>query len=192
MVFVPNSASVLSGMASPRLLHTHLPYILLPNSIRNSGCKIVYLTRNPKDTFISFWHYFNSTKVDTCGTERPLVIGIKQQISLEKAFESFCNGTYLYGPIFDHALEYHKESSKMPQKILFMKNVELKKDPKGQRKKWTKFCGGVVAWRDSITWRLTSMGLGVTGDSKNYLTAEMEERLDQIARTKLEASGLES
>nr|XP_027119598.1 cytosolic sulfotransferase 5-like [Coffea arabica] len=218
MVFVPNSDSVLSGMASPRLLHTHLPYSLLPDSMKNSGCKIVYLTRNPKDTFISFWHYFNSTKVDTCGTERPLVIGIKQQISLEKAFESFCNGTYLYGPIFDHALEYHKESSKMPQKILFMKYEELKKDPKGQLKKLASFLGkpfteeekvDKILWRCSLErlknlevnkngvnpWNwLDNSGyfrLGVTGDSKNYLTAEMEERLDQIARTKLEASGLD-
>ena len=31
----------------PRLLHTHLPYSILPGSVKNSTCKIVYIARNP-------------------------------------------------------------------------------------------------------------------------------------------------
>lgn len=216
MVFV-NSSSVLSGMPSPRLLHTHLPYSLLPDSIKNSGCKIVYISRNPKDTFTSLWHHFNSTTVDTFGTTSPLVIGIKQQISLENAFECFCNGTFLYGPFFEHVLEYYKESSKMPQKILFLKYEELKKDPKEQVKKLASFIGrpftveekvDKVLWRCSLErlknleankkgvnpWNLLANSvyfrLGVNGDSKNYLTPEMEEHIDEITRNKWEGSSL--
>ncbi|GAY59827.1 hypothetical protein CUMW_197440 [Citrus unshiu] len=49
----------LSGMPSPRLFHIHLPYNALPESIKNSECKIVYITRNPSDNMVSGWHYFN-------------------------------------------------------------------------------------------------------------------------------------
>ncbi|CAI0460348.1 unnamed protein product [Linum tenue] len=33
-----------------RLLHTHFPYGYLPEKVRSSGCKLVYVSRNPKDT----------------------------------------------------------------------------------------------------------------------------------------------
>ncbi|KAL8517208.1 hypothetical protein ACS0TY_015438 [Phlomoides rotata] len=46
--------------SAARLLHTHLPYSLLPDSVKKSKCKIVYIVRNPKDTLISMWHFFNS------------------------------------------------------------------------------------------------------------------------------------
>uniref|UniRef100_A0A1U7X6M3 Sulfotransferase n=1 Tax=Nicotiana sylvestris TaxID=4096 RepID=A0A1U7X6M3_NICSY len=39
------------------LLATHLPYPLLPPSILESDCKIIYICREPKDTFVSLWHF---------------------------------------------------------------------------------------------------------------------------------------
>ncbi|TYJ38748.1 hypothetical protein E1A91_A04G014000v1 [Gossypium mustelinum] len=40
------------------LLATHLPYSLLPRSIIDSGCKLIYICRDPKDTFVSWYHFF--------------------------------------------------------------------------------------------------------------------------------------
>lgn len=45
------------SLSSPRLLATHLPYVSFPESAKSKACRIVYLCRNPKDTFVSFWHF---------------------------------------------------------------------------------------------------------------------------------------
>jgi len=77
-------------MPSPRLFHTHLPYRVLPYSIKNSNnCKIIYITRNPKDTLISMWHFFNYN----CKRLEDLT-------PLEGVVEYFCNGVHQYGPFF--------------------------------------------------------------------------------------------
>ena len=39
------------------LVSTHIPYTSLPESIINSGCKIVYICRDPKDVFASLWTF---------------------------------------------------------------------------------------------------------------------------------------
>ncbi|KAK6121658.1 hypothetical protein DH2020_044599 [Rehmannia glutinosa] len=107
--------------STPRLLHTHMPYAVLPDSVKNSACKIVYIARNPKDTLISMWHFFNSVS-------RPN----QDPYPLEKAVDYFCSGIHLYGPFFEHVVEYWQESQKRPEKILFIKYEELKSEPKRQ------------------------------------------------------------
>ena len=45
---------------SPRVLATHLPYSLLPSSViseERSGCRIVYIFRDPKDSLVSYWMF---------------------------------------------------------------------------------------------------------------------------------------
>ncbi|CBI27337.3 unnamed protein product, partial [Vitis vinifera] len=41
----------LTSFTAPRLFSTHLPFTSLPESVNTSGCKLVYLCRNPRDTF---------------------------------------------------------------------------------------------------------------------------------------------
>lgn len=192
----------LSGLLSPRIFHTHMPYGVLPDSVKNSKCKIVYIVRNPKDTLVSLWHFFKTVK----------------EFPFEVLFEAFCSGVHPFGPFFEHALQYWNQSLKQPQKILFLKYEDLKKDPKGQVKKLASFLGRPiddddeidrVIWRCSLE-RLKNLEvnksgidpwvqmpnssffrLGVVGDYKNILTPEMEQRLDQISKMKLAGSGLE-
>ncbi|CAI9091412.1 OLC1v1026443C1 [Oldenlandia corymbosa var. corymbosa] len=200
--YITDSNPDLSNLPSPRLFHTHLPYSVLPDSVKDSKCRIVYIVRNPKDTAVSMWHFFNTVK----------------PAPFEFLFEGFCHGVHPFGPFFDHALQYWNESLKMPEKVLFLKYEELKKDPKGQVKKLAEFLGrpfedegeiDQVLWRSSLE-RLKNLEVnkngvdpwsqmpnssffrrGVVGDWKNNFTPQMEERLDQITRTKLEGSGLD-
>uniref|UniRef100_M4DLI4 Sulfotransferase n=1 Tax=Brassica campestris TaxID=3711 RepID=M4DLI4_BRACM len=46
-----------SELPSPRLMQTHLQHHSLPASIKSSSCKIVYCCRDPKDVFVSLWHF---------------------------------------------------------------------------------------------------------------------------------------
>ncbi|KAF3322070.1 flavonol 4'-sulfotransferase-like protein [Carex littledalei] len=46
----------LETLPSPRILGTHLPYSILPESIKTSKCPIIYICREPKDVLVSFWH----------------------------------------------------------------------------------------------------------------------------------------
>ncbi|KAI7982594.1 Cytosolic sulfotransferase 5 [Camellia lanceoleosa] len=205
-VYMTNPTPDLSGMPSPRLFHTHFPYSALPESIKNSECEIVYITRNPKDTMVSMWHFFNSVRTPEQGP-----------YPFDKAFESFCDGLYPFGPFFDHVLEYWEASLKKSDKILFLRYEEIKRDPKGLVKRLASFLRRPfvneeevekVLWRCSLD-RLknlevnkngsTAVGLptnsffrlGVVGDWKNNFSHEMEERLDQISSMKLEKTGLD-
>ncbi|XP_039172804.1 cytosolic sulfotransferase 5-like [Eucalyptus grandis] len=207
-VFTENPPPDLSVIESPRLFHTHLPYSALPESVKASPCKIVYLTRNPKDTLVSLWHFFNHFRTDEEGP-----------FPFERAFESFCDGVCSFGPFFEHVLEYYRASLAMPEKVLFLKYEDLKRDPRGQVKRLSSFLGRQleeeeeevedIVWRCSLE-RLKNLEVnrngvdpwvnmpnsvffrkGVVGDWKSLFTAEMARRLDEIARTKLEGSGLD-
>ncbi|XP_059315574.1 cytosolic sulfotransferase 5-like [Lycium ferocissimum] len=204
--YIKSPANDLYTMPYPRLFHTHLPYKVLPDSIKNSDyCKIIYIVRNPKDTLISMWHFFNNHK------------RVENFFPLEKAVECFCNGVHHYGPFFEHVLEYWEESKRRPQKILFLKYEDLKIDPKKEVDKIALFLGKPfgneedlekVLWRCSLE-RLKNLEVnksgslftvvpnssffrkGIVGDWKNYMTPEMEEKLEKITSLKLQGSGLE-
>ncbi|KAK8537673.1 hypothetical protein V6N13_096519 [Hibiscus sabdariffa] len=175
------------------VLATHVPYPSLPRSILDSGCKIVYICRNPKDSFVSLYH-FNTTIL----TSRNL-----QPLGLDEAFEMFCEGVSFYGPYWDHVLgdeemkddtvlyakklaefichpfssEEHQQE--VPEKIVKMCSFENLSNLEANRSEKR----GIV--QNKMYFRK-----GKVGDWTNCLTSEMAERLDRITQQKLSGSGL--
>jgi len=49
-------------------------------------------------------------------------------LTLEEAFEKYCNGIMGFGPWWSHVLGYWKESLTRPDKVLFLKYEDLKED----------------------------------------------------------------
>ncbi|KAK8281839.1 hypothetical protein V6Z12_D09G267100 [Gossypium hirsutum] len=49
-------STAVTGSEIP-LFASHLPYTCLPKSVIHSDCKIVYICRDPKDTFVSMWFF---------------------------------------------------------------------------------------------------------------------------------------
>ncbi|CAN1161031.1 Cytosolic sulfotransferase 17 [Linum perenne] len=195
-----------------RLFHTHVPYSNLPDSIKNHsrGCKLVYVAREPKDTLVSAWHFYNK---------------ILRPSPIERAVESFCSGVMSYGPFHEHMLEYWEQSKTSPDKVMFIKYEDLRRDPKPHVRKLASFMGRPfdeeddeevekVIWRSSFD-RLKDLDVnkdnntkphrpllvpllmnsdffrrGEVGDWRNHLTSEMAERIDDVTRVKLRGTGL--
>ncbi|KAI3905970.1 hypothetical protein MKW98_022399 [Papaver atlanticum] len=197
-----------------RLVATHVPYASLAESIKNpaTNCKIVYLCRNPQETFISLWMFMNKV--------RHAVNNNNNFLSIDEAFEFFCEGVSEFGPFWDHVLGYWKESSENPQKVLFLRYEDLKKEPNIQVKKLAEFMGysfsaeeethGVIEdilslcsfenlknldvnkngyWQNLIE-NKAFFKKGEVGDSKNYLTPMMVERIHRLTEEKMRGSGL--
>ncbi|KAL3746349.1 hypothetical protein ACJRO7_015326 [Eucalyptus globulus] len=208
-LYLQNKNPDLTAFTSPRLLATHLPYSLLPRSVRDSNCKLVYLCRNPKDTFISMWHHFNKLRPEERG-----------QVPLLERLDKFCRDVSGYGPYWDHVLGYHKASSEMPEKVLFVKYEEMKADPSVQVRRLADFIGrpfieeelrngtveGILrmcsfdnlsALEVNRSGKLPSgienkwfFRKGEAGDWVNYMSAEMGERIDGVMEEKWHGSGL--
>ncbi|XP_030512977.2 cytosolic sulfotransferase 5-like [Rhodamnia argentea] len=102
----------LASLPPPRLFATHLPYQLLPQSVRDSKCKLVYLYKNPKDTFVSFWHSANKLRPRDKG-----------EISLQESFDKLCRNVSLYGPYWDHILAYHREKDTFDVKSCIQRSL---------------------------------------------------------------------
>ncbi|KAG2302004.1 hypothetical protein Bca4012_060334 [Brassica carinata] len=129
-----------SELPSPRLVQTHITHRSLPVSIKSSSCKIVYCCRNPKDTFVSLWHF-----------GRKLAPEETADYPIEKAVEAFCQGKFIGGPFWDHVLEYWYESRKNPNKVLFVTYEELKKQTEVEVKRIAEFIGCGFAAEEEVS-----------------------------------------
>ncbi|XP_019094947.1 PREDICTED: cytosolic sulfotransferase 1-like isoform X2 [Camelina sativa] len=198
-----------SSSSSPRLFSAHMPLLTLQETLKDSPCKIVYLCRNVKDALVSRWFF-------RCSYLKKEV----ERHVLEAMFESFCSGVSFYGPFWDQVSSYWSGSLEDPDHILFLRYEEMKEDPYAQLKRLAEFLScpiseeeehsGIVeeilelcSLRSLSSLEInktgkTSNGVdykfffrkGEVGDSKNYLTPEMEDKIDKIVQEKLEGTGL--
>jgi estrone sulfotransferase len=202
-------------LPSPRLLATHMPMSLLPESIARHGCRIVYICREPKDAFVSLWHFL-----------KRIHGGPGDDDFLESTFNRFCEGSVPYGPFWIHCLEYWKESVARPDRILFLKYEDMMSDPMRYIKKLALFLDVPFTGKeeeDGVPEQVvrlcsfeTLSGLegnsagnlklcptpntvfeksaffrrGKVGDWVNYMSEEMGRKLDSIMEEKLKGSGL--
>ncbi|KAG8391083.1 hypothetical protein BUALT_Bualt01G0150900 [Buddleja alternifolia] len=209
-LFADNQIPDMSSFPRPRLLATHMPLGAMPDSVRNSRCKLVYLVRNPFDTFVSIYHFIDKI--------RPKALG---PFSLEEAFDMYCRGVIGFGPYWEHMLGYWLESLRNPHKVLFLKYEEMKENTSFELKKMAEFLGypfsreeeedGVVegiakmcSFEHLKDLEVNKMGKGAivnfenkhlfrkggVGDWVNHLTPLMVERLTNIMEQKLACSGL--
>ncbi|MED6169338.1 Cytosolic sulfotransferase 15 [Stylosanthes scabra] len=200
----------LSHLPEPRMFGTHVPFASLPTRIvRDTKTKIVYICRNPFDTFLSSWFFCNKIKPKS-----------SPDMPIEEAFGMFCKGVVGFGPFWDHMLGYWKESIERPEKVLFLKYEDLKEDVNLQLKRVATFLGcpftleeencGVVesivklcSFENMKDLEVNKNGKfgrnfenkflfrkGEIGDWVNYFTPSMVEKLSKVMEEKLHGSGL--
>ncbi|KAF4380245.1 hypothetical protein F8388_024538 [Cannabis sativa] len=199
----------LNDESKQRIMFTHFPYSALPPSIKHSKCKIIYICRNPLDLFISHWHFVHQILGD-----------VIEPNHLEECFDMFCKGIHAFGPFWEHILGFWKASLEMPDRILFLKYEELKKDNvffiekianflgfpfsteeenRGVPKEIEKMCSFENMKNVDVN-KTSKHSLGMSnssffrkgeiGDWVNYLTPEMAEIGKKLIEEKFGESGL--
>ncbi|CAO2144716.1 unnamed protein product [Urochloa humidicola] len=199
----------IENLPSPRILASHLPLSVLPESIAMQGCRIVYVCRDPKDAFVSLWHFVGEA------------FGEKADINVN--FGMFCEGISMYGPFWDHCLGYWREYIIKSDRVLFLKYEDMMLEPKKTIKSLASFLGapftneeedagapeeivrlcsfktlsGVnssqteVVQRGNIAVKKSAyFRKGKVGDWVNHISEEMGRKLDNIVEQKLRGSDL--
>lgn len=172
----------------------------------HSPAKYIYITRNPKDVAVSFYHHMNHTHHLTFN------------LDWNEYFESFLKGDVLFGSWFDHVLEWWKQ--KDADNILFMRYEDMKMDLPGSVKRISQFMGysleesviDTIAEQCTIeSMRADPLGnpdeyppfkavvdkstsflrKGIVGDWKNHFSDEQSSRFDAEYAKRMAGSGLD-
>ncbi|KAK9912581.1 hypothetical protein M0R45_036439 [Rubus argutus] len=191
-LYANNQRPDLSNLHEPRLFGTHIPFPSL-GTVKQSNCKIVYICRNPFDTFVSTWHFIIKGKPQSLAS-----------VSLDEAFDMYCKGIIGFGPFWEHMLGYEdlKEDSAFHLKRLaeFLEHpFTLEEERNGVIEDIEKLCSFetmkelevnksgkfVKNFENKSLFRKAEVG-----DWVNYLTPMMVERLSKVIEERLGGSGL--
>ncbi|XP_065865420.1 cytosolic sulfotransferase 15-like isoform X1 [Euphorbia lathyris] len=208
-LYAENQVPDLTIFPSPRLFSTHLPCSGLPESVKQSKCPIVYICRNPFDSAVSLWHHYHEMGLYNNG-----------EMSMEDFFDVYFEGVSWYGPYWDHVLGYWKESLEKPNKVLFLKYEDMKKDIVSCLKRIAEFIGYPFSReedRDGVIEEIVKLcslsnlknlevnieGMylgkvpnksyfrkGKVGEWVDYLSPSKKKHLENVMQEKLRGSGL--
>uniref|UniRef100_A0A8D0KUZ5 Sulfotransferase n=1 Tax=Strix occidentalis caurina TaxID=311401 RepID=A0A8D0KUZ5_STROC len=162
-------------LPSPRVFATHLPYYLLPRDLRNKRGRIIYVTRNPKDVMVSYYHF---SKYMSTLEEIP---------DFNLFMERFLAGK---GRIswLDHVAGWYSHAEDF--NILFVTYEEMKKEARNCFPRLA-LCSGL--WRDAHSAShlpLLPLSSGTVGDWKNIMTVAQNERFDKVLSEKMKTLDL--
>ncbi|KAL7736751.1 hypothetical protein ACLKA6_015603 [Drosophila palustris] len=100
-----------------RFIKTHFPFSLMPPSVLENKCKIVYVARNPKDVAVSYYHL------------NRLFRNFGYVGDFERYWRYFQHGLNSWLPYFSHVKEA-KEHRKLPN-VLFLNYEDMLVDLPG-------------------------------------------------------------
>lgn len=124
---VPSGLEALKDTPAPRLLKTHLPLALLPQSLLDQKVKVIYVARNAKDVAVSYYHFYKMAKVHP------------DPGTWDSFLEKFMDGQVSYGSWYQHVQEWWELSRTHP--VLYLFYEDLKENPKREIRKILEFLG---------------------------------------------------
>nr|XP_060636351.1 sulfotransferase 2B1-like isoform X1 [Anolis sagrei ordinatus] len=83
-------ATYLEDRPSPRLISSHLPPFIFPESFFTSQAKVIYTVRDPRDVCVSLYYYAKMSSF------------LDYREDFGEFLEMFCSGKILFGTWFDH------------------------------------------------------------------------------------------
>ena len=123
--FAESSVEKANQMPSPRFIKSHLPAQLLPRQLWTVKPKIIYTSRNPKDTAISFYHHYRNIKC--------------YKGSFSEYMEAFLANQVIWTPFHEHIVNFW--TMRNEENILFITYENMKVDLISVVKKTMHFLG---------------------------------------------------
>ncbi|KAK7492336.1 hypothetical protein BaRGS_00016433, partial [Batillaria attramentaria] len=115
----------------PRALLTHLRFRYLPRDVTEKKVKVVYVTRNPKDVFVSLYCHLSNV-------HPPL----GYEGTWPQFFSVMLEQGYWYGDYFEHLKDWEKEIDQHAEMPIFHSSYEdMKQDFLGQVQRLNTFLG---------------------------------------------------
>ncbi|XP_077139181.1 sulfotransferase 6B1-like [Ranitomeya variabilis] len=123
----PDKFEKLKVESSPRVLGSHLHYDNIPQPFFDKKVKMLVVFRNPKDTAVSLFHFYNNNPM------------LPSYNSWDDFFPDFMAGKVVWGSYFDHAVAWNKHLDE--DTVLLMTFEDMKEDLEGSVKKISEFLG---------------------------------------------------
>ncbi|XP_057702697.1 sulfotransferase family 5A, member 1 [Corythoichthys intestinalis] len=201
------SATLLDALRQPRIITTHLPHNLLAGALRGSNVKVIYVSRNPKDVAVSFYHFHKMANF------------LPNFSSFQEFLNAFLEGTVHFGSWFDHFKGWTTGQTGAMTNLLHVTYEEMSMDFEAAIVKVTSFLQRPLAedevnsclrhcsfssMKDNKMVNYTDippeimdhskgcfMRRGKVGDWRNMLTNEQNERFERDLKEKMQDCSLE-
>lgn len=116
-----------TDLESPRVIKTHVPMSSLPRDIwLPDGPKVIYITRNLKDTIVSEYHFRRNHLPPA-------------DITMDDVVKGVCEDVWIHSPYLEHTL--NAWNLRNLKNVLFIHYEELSRDPLGIVKMISEFLG---------------------------------------------------